>query len=249
MTPTKHNPDATVCPMDLYLKRPAPVTPEEPISFAMPPAPVFESDAETDFDLLSDVEDDYEVNYVRHQSRYDSDTTLCDENDEQEGNQGDEEGNQDNSSPASPDPTSPASPSEYTHYHPQHLPEQRVYQQGKNVRLVRRQYVQSLQPNLDTFQFRLRTPSLNNYEPEALSPSTTYVFTEEIGPSGDDDSSSGDSPDNRDYEDEDDEYDSDTTRVSSCETLVGEDEDMEDVSDTENWFQEKSDDMDVELFY
>jgi hypothetical protein len=75
-TKSMNYPPDSVCPMDLFPK-PVNFAPEEIPSFnILEPNYAFDNDSqstltgdETDFDALSDVDSEYEVNYVRHKSK------------------------------------------------------------------------------------------------------------------------------------------------------------------------------------
>lgn len=217
-----------VNPMDLLFK-PVSFAVEETPSFAVQPVqPLIQEEEEeedSDFDDMSDVESDYEVNYVRHESRVHY-----------------EDEDEDDSMTETEDL------SQYTHRCPQVLPppspiEEIVVQQGgKSLKLVRRHYDQVMTiAELERYRFRLRGHTFDTDE-ESLSPATTYVYTEEIGPSDTDTDypSSSLSPDVRD---DDDEYiEDDTSSHVSQDTLVDD--------SLAIWFHQKEAEMfDTQIFH
>lgn len=184
--------------MDIFAK-PVNSAPEETPSFAVVQPSYYESSEETDFDELSDVESDFSVEYIRHESR------MTDEDEEEDAETVNSESE---------------SPEEYQHYCPQVLPPVVSQQRGKRVELVKRQlerYEAISRLYFYQFQYRERTSEQQD-EDEPLSPTTCYVYTEDISPSGTDDyPPEADSPDLRDNDTDED----DTNSYTSQDTLIG----------------------------
>ncbi|KAG5356251.1 hypothetical protein CJU89_5978 [Yarrowia sp. B02] len=145
------NQPKTVCPADIFT-RPIQTAPEEVHCFT-PVQHNYPLEGDSDLEDASDVESDYEVQYIRHESRYDSEATMyCEEED---------------------------------------FPKIRP----RNNRIIRdtNEII-----DFSGFSFQPKTVARK----DSLSPTEFFVYTEEIGPGGDeDDSDSLDTPDQPDTAD------------------------------------------------